>query len=114
MFRRLLPKKDVFFRHMEACAAKAVEIVRVDSVTRVVIGADHVTYVIARGIKRERPDQTHVLVDGRAFPWVEGDFQGGERFGKKSKADHPRLDAGHGVQGEAADDVRELVLRAET
>lgn len=28
MFRRLLPKKDVFFEHMEACAAKAVEIVR--------------------------------------------------------------------------------------
>ncbi len=26
MFRRLLPKKDVFFEHMEACAAKAVEI----------------------------------------------------------------------------------------
>lgn len=27
MFSRLLPKKDVFFRHMESCAAKAVEIV---------------------------------------------------------------------------------------
>lgn len=28
MFRRLLPKKDVFFTHMEECAAGAVEIVR--------------------------------------------------------------------------------------
>ena len=27
MFKRLLPKKDVFFRHMEACASGAVEIV---------------------------------------------------------------------------------------
>lgn len=26
MFRKLLPRKDVFFRHMESCAAKAVEI----------------------------------------------------------------------------------------
>jgi predicted phosphate transport protein (TIGR00153 family) len=62
MFRRLLPKRDVFFRHMEGCAAKAVEIVHAFKGLVANLGDVEARVAAIRAIEHQADEQLHGIL----------------------------------------------------